>query len=123
MRDGSPRTGAGGRGREKPRNTRSTRKEFHFAFVYLVYFVVQKSDKWQHLHIAFVAVCRLKEQGVYFGRRRAAGVAREDGADRRPPLWSRLLRRITQRGRARHALLTYARRTLRLREEIGRAHV
>ena len=32
-----------------------------------------------------VAVCRLKEQGVYFGRRRAAGGAREDGADRRPP--------------------------------------
>ena len=69
-----------------------------------------------------VAVRRLKEQGVYFGRRRAAGGAREDEADRRPPLWFRLLRRIPQRGRACHAMLTYARRPLRLREgRFGRA--
>ena len=63
-----------------------------------------------------VAARRLKEQGLNCGRRRAAGGAREDGADRRPPRWFRLLRRITQRGRARHAILTYARRMLRLRE-------
>ena len=49
------------------------------------------------------------------GRRRAEGGAREDAADRRPPRWFRLQRRFPQRGRARHALLTYARRTLRLR--------
>ena len=50
------------------------------------------------------------------GVRRAAGGAREDEADRRPPLWFRLPRRIPQRGRAPHAMLTYARRPLRLRE-------
>ena len=53
---------------------------------------------------------------VWRAGRRAAGVAREDGADRRPPPWFRLRRRITQRGRARHAVLTYARRPLRFRE-------
>ena len=52
------------------------------------------------------------------GVRRAAGGAREDEADRRPPLWFRLPRRIPQRGRAPHAMLTYARRPLRLR--VGR---
>ena len=51
-------------------------------------------------------------------RRRAAGGAREDEADRRPPRWFRLPRRITQRGRACHAVLTYARRPLRFR--VGR---
>ena len=49
------------------------------------------------------------------GRRRAEGGAREDAADRRPPRRFRLQRRFPQRGRARHALLTYVRRTLRLR--------
>ena len=49
-------------------------------------------------------------------RRRAAGGAREDVADRRPPLWSRLMRRIMPRGRACLAMLTYARRPLRFRE-------
>ena len=52
------------------------------------------------------------------GARRAAGGAREDEADRRPPLWFRLPRRIPQRGRAPHAMLTHARRPLRLR--VGR---
>ena len=33
----------------------------------------------------------IREQGVNCGRRRAAGGAREDGADRRPPRWFRLL--------------------------------
>jgi hypothetical protein len=55
-------------------------------------------------------------------RRRAEGGAREDGADRRPPRWFRLLRRFSQRGRACLAILTYAWRTLRLREgRLGRA--
>ena len=55
-------------------------------------------------------------------RRRAEGGAREDGADRRPPRWFRLLRRFPQRGRARYAPLTYARRPLRLRGgRFGRA--
>ena len=56
------------------------------------------------------------------GVRRAAGGARETGADRRPPRWFRLMRRTSQRGRACHAMLTYARRPLRLREgRLGRA--
>ena len=64
----------------------------------------------------------IREQGVNCGRRRAAGGAREDGADRRPPRWFRLLRRFPQRGRACLAILTYARRTLRLRVgRLGRA--
>ena len=66
--------------------------------------------------LCVVAARRLKEQGLNCGRRRAAGGAREDGADRRPPRWFRLPRRFPQRGRACHALLTYARRPLRLRE-------
>jgi hypothetical protein len=64
---------------------------------------------------AVVAALRLMSVGLD-GWRRAAGGAREDEADRRPPPWFRLLRRIPQRGRARHAVLTYARRPLRLRE-------
>ena len=55
-------------------------------------------------------------------RLRAGGVAREDEADRRPPLWFRLLRRVPQRGRACHAILTYAWRPRRLRVgRLGRA--
>ena len=64
---------------------------------------------------AVVAALRLMSVGLD-GWRRAAGGAREDEADRRPPPWFRLLRRIPQRGRARHAVLTYARRPLRFRE-------
>ena len=56
-----------------------------------------------------------KGQGANCERRRAAGGAREDGADRRPPRWFRLPRRFSQRGRACLAILTYAWRTLRLR--------
>ena len=56
--------------------------------------------------------------GPGWQRLRAVGVAREDGADRRPPRRFRLRRRIPQRGRARRAVLTYARRPLRLR--VGR---
>ena len=66
---------------------------------------------------AVVAALRLMSVGLD-GWRRAAGGAREDGADRRPPRWFRLQRRITQRGRACHAVLTYARRPRRLR--VGR---
>ena len=64
----------------------------------------------------------IREQGVNCGRRRAAGGAREDGADRRPPRWFRLLRRFPQRGLACLAILTYAWRTLRFRYgRLGRA--
>ena len=70
---------------------------------------------------AVVAALRLMSAGLD-GWRRAAGVAREDEADRRPPPWFRLMGRIPQRGRARHAILTYARRPLRLRGgRLGRA--
>ena len=70
------------------------------------------------LSTAVVAALCPVSVGLDRWRRRAAGGAREDGADRRPPLWFRLMRRIPQRGRACHAILTYAWRPLRFR--VGR---